>query len=123
MITKLTALRTMTEFLVLGIVKKTTSVYGSITEPTLIQYQLDSKFDWFLSDEFKKLRANFGIEYHKQFINEKLGREDHDYPYSYKYPSLRVYSKYQEANVFNKENFQDDHLSSCPAVRCDYYHS
>ncbi|MDN5846508.1 MAG: hypothetical protein L0H53_09575 [Candidatus Nitrosocosmicus sp.] len=84
MITKPTALRTMTEFMVLGIVKKIElgeggGYDGSIVRQQLIQYKLDPTFDWFLSAEFKSLRDNFGKEHHKQLVNEKLGKEDDDH--------------------------------------------
>ena len=71
MITEPTALRTMTQFMVLGIVKKI-ELGNDGTRSPLLQFKLHPKFDWFLSEEFKNLRNNFGKEYHKELIDEKM---------------------------------------------------
>ena len=73
MVTKPTALRTMTEFLVLRMVNK---IELGESNNALIQYKLDEDFNWFLSEEFKNLRNNFGKEYHQEYIDEKLEREE-----------------------------------------------
>jgi hypothetical protein len=35
------------------------------------QIQLKDEFRWFLSDEFKKLRQDFGKEYYDEYISSK----------------------------------------------------
>ena len=35
------------------------------------QIQLKQEFKWFLTPEFKKLRENFGKEYHDEYIASK----------------------------------------------------
>ncbi len=71
MITEPTALRTMTQFMVLGMVKKI-ELGNDGTRSPLLPFKLHPKFDWFLSEEFKNLRNNFGKEYHKELIDEKM---------------------------------------------------
>ncbi|MGD1837439.1 MAG: hypothetical protein ACPKPY_05210, partial [Nitrososphaeraceae archaeon] len=67
-ISKPTALRTMTEFTALELVHKIT--LGD-EENAPIQIQLKGDFKWFLSEEFKNLRDNFGKEYLNEYLMKK----------------------------------------------------
>ena len=67
-ITKPTALKTMIEFYALGLVSKIT--LGD-EENAPIQIQLKGYFDWFRTEEFKKLRNNFGKGYLSEYLTKK----------------------------------------------------
>ena len=72
-VSKPTALRTMTEFYVLGIVDK---IELGEENNSPMQFRLDSDFKWFLSDDFRNLRNDFGKEYHSEYIRKKESRND-----------------------------------------------
>jgi hypothetical protein len=69
---KKTALKTMTELVILEIVDRL-DMDNSINNNNnnAFQIQLKHEFNWFLSDEFKNLRANFGDEYYNEYVGRK----------------------------------------------------
>jgi hypothetical protein len=73
LISKKTALKTMTELVILEIVDRlemqNNNPYNN--NNTAFQIQLKDEFSWFLSDEFKKLRQDFGKEYYDEYISSK----------------------------------------------------
>jgi hypothetical protein len=71
-ISKKTALKTMTELVILEIVDR---LIMDSSNNNIFQIQLKDEFRWFLSDEFKKLRNNFGKEYYDEYISSKQQQE------------------------------------------------
>ena len=67
-ISKPTVLRTMTEFVALGLAN---DINLDSEDNSVRQIQLKGEFEWFQSEEFKKLRNNFGKEYYQQYVEEK----------------------------------------------------
>jgi len=72
LISKKTALKTMLELVILEIVNK---LDMDSSNNNVFQIQLKEEFKWFLSDEFKQLRGNFGKEYHDEYIASKQEKE------------------------------------------------
>ena len=68
LISKKTALKTMTELVILEIVDK---LNMDSSNNNVFQIQLKQEFKWFLSDEFKKLRQDFGKDYYHEYISSK----------------------------------------------------
>jgi hypothetical protein len=73
LISKKTALKTMTELVILEIVDRlemeNNNPYNN--NNNAFQIQLKDEFSWFLTDEFKKLRQDFGKEYYDEYISSK----------------------------------------------------
>src|SRR5215212_11051406 len=77
-IAKKTALKTMTELTILGVTDRLEMQNNngdSSSNNNVFQIQLKEEFKWFLSDEFKQLRGNFGKEYHDEYIASKQEKE------------------------------------------------
>ena len=72
LMSKKTALKTMTELAILEIVNK---LNMDSSDNNVFQIQLKEEFKWFLSNEFKQLRGNFGKEYHDEYIDSKQEKE------------------------------------------------
>lgn len=73
-IAKKTALKTMTELTILGVTDRLEMQNNngdSSNNNNAFQIQLKEEFRWFLSDEFKQLRENFGKEYYDEYISSK----------------------------------------------------
>ena len=68
-ISKKTALKTMAEFVFLKIVDRLEMQNNNPSDNKAFQIQLKEEFKWFLSNEFKQLRENFGKEYHDEYID------------------------------------------------------
>jgi len=71
---KKTALKTMTELTILGVTDRLemqNNNSDSSSNNNAFQIQLKEEFRWFLSDEFKQLRENFGKEYYDEYISSK----------------------------------------------------
>ena len=107
-ITTPTALRTMTEFTALELVDKLS--LGS--EPNApIQIQLKQEFNWFLTDEFKKLRDGFGNEYIYEYLQEKECKKlknennDSDNYVEYKEKITPTYNFYNTGHEYYKEYY------------------
>ncbi len=64
-----TALKTMTELVILGVVDRLDMENYSPNNSNnkAFQIQLKQEFNWFLSNEFKELRENFGKEYYNEY--------------------------------------------------------
>ena len=72
LISKKTALKTMTELVILEIVDRLEMQNNNPpNNNSAFQIQLKDEFRWFLSDEFKKLRQDFGKEYYDEYISSK----------------------------------------------------
>ena len=71
-ISKPTVLRTMTEFVALGLAN---DINLDSEDNAVRQIQLKGEFEWFQSEEFKKLRNNFGKEYYQQYVEEKAPKK------------------------------------------------
>ncbi len=69
-ISKKTALKTMTELVILQVVDRL-DMDNSNNNNNAFQIQLKQEFNWFLSNEFKNLRANFGKEYYNEYVEKK----------------------------------------------------
>ena len=72
LISKKTALKTMTELVILEIVNK---LNMNSSNNNVFQIQLKEEFNWFLSDEFKNLREDFGKEYYNEYVSSKQEKE------------------------------------------------
>jgi hypothetical protein len=71
-IAKKTALKTMTELTILGVTDRLDMENDDPDKTNkAFQIQLKDEFSWFLSDEFKKLRENFGKEYYDEYVSSK----------------------------------------------------
>ena len=71
-VAKKTALKTMTELVILGVVNRLDMENDDLDKTNkAFQIQLKDEFNWFLSDEFKRLRENFGKEYYNEYISSK----------------------------------------------------
>jgi hypothetical protein len=71
-VSKKTALKTMTELVILQVVDRLDmDNSNNKNNNNAFQIQLKQGFNWFLSDEFKKLRANFGKEYYNEYVETK----------------------------------------------------
>lgn len=80
-ISKKTALKTMSEFVFLQLVDKIEMQNSNPNDNKAFQIQLKEDFKWFLTDEFKELRENFGKEYHDEYVaskKEKQQSKDND---------------------------------------------
>src|SRR5215212_1174820 len=77
-IAKKTALKTMTELTILGVTDRLEMQNNngdSSSNNNAFQIQLKDEFKWFLSDEFKELRGNFGKEYYSEYVSSKQQQE------------------------------------------------
>ena len=72
-VAKKTALKTMTELVILQVVDRLDmdNSNNNNNNNNAFQIQLKQEFNWFLSDEFKKLRKNFGKEYYNEYISKQ----------------------------------------------------
>lgn len=70
-ISKNTALKTMAEFVFLQLVDRIDMQNSNPNDHKTFQIRLKDEFNWFLTPEFKKLRQNFGKEYHEEYIASK----------------------------------------------------
>ena len=73
----------MTEFTILGVTNRIDMENDDNNESSnnnnkAFQIQLKDEFSWFLSDEFKELRANFGREYYNEYISSKQQQQKID---------------------------------------------
>jgi predicted ArsR family transcriptional regulator len=75
LISKKTALKTMTELVILEIVNKQNM---DSSNNNVFQIQLKEEFNWFLSDEFKKLREDFGKEYYDEYVKSKQEKQEQE---------------------------------------------
>jgi DNA-binding transcriptional ArsR family regulator len=73
-ISRPTALRTMTELKILGLVNLTQESESSNSVRTI---NLKKEFEWFLSDEFKRLRQGLVSEEGNHNLKNQLKNEDH----------------------------------------------
>lgn len=80
LISKKTALKTMESFVFLQLVERTdtqnTTFNPNDRKP--FQIRLLDEFKWFLTDEFKKLRENFGEEYHDEYLASKQQQKEEE---------------------------------------------
>lgn len=72
-VSKNTALKTMTELIVLGIGNR---IALDNNNNNAFQIQLNPEFEWFLSPEFKKLREDFGKEYYNEYLAAKQAQRE-----------------------------------------------
>ena len=76
-VSKKTALKTMTELVILQVVDRLdmdNSNYNN--NNNTFQIQLKQEFNWFLSDEFRNIRANFDKEYYNEYVERtEKGKE------------------------------------------------
>lgn len=75
-ISKKTALKTMEEFNFLKLVDRIEMQNSNPNDHRTFQIQLKEEFEWFLTDQFKKLREDFGKEYHDEYVVSKLQQQE-----------------------------------------------
>jgi hypothetical protein len=76
-IAKKTALKTMTELTILGVTDRLDMENdNNDSSSKAFQIQLKQEFNWFLSDEFKQLRENFGKEYYNEYVSSKQEEQE-----------------------------------------------
>ena len=77
-ISKNTALRTMAEFVFLKIVDRLEMQNNNPSDNKSFQIRLKDEFKWFLSNEFKELRQNFGKEYYDEYVSSKQQEQEQE---------------------------------------------
>ncbi|HEU5119932.1 MAG TPA: hypothetical protein VFT71_03000 [Candidatus Nitrosocosmicus sp.] len=112
-VTRSTALRTMTELMVLGLVDKKVEIedaYNSIQS-----IQLKKEFNWFLSEEFKKLRDSFIPEkFEEKGCKEKsppptLKKYDDGEDFDYEYLKQIAWKEFKQIEA-NEITYVKEHL-------------
>ncbi|HEU5120539.1 MAG TPA: hypothetical protein VFT71_06100, partial [Candidatus Nitrosocosmicus sp.] len=107
-----TALRTMTELKVLGLVDKKKEIED--TYNSIQSIQLKKEFKWFLSEEFKKLRDSFVPEKFEQRCKEKsppptLKKIDDEQDFDFEYLKQIAWLEFKQIEA-SEITYVKDHL-------------